>query len=85
MKEIEEGINKDLEEVIDTLTRMNSVTTVTEQVIQHMMCHKLENYLKKKGKKIILHEEEDVQELGQVMQDLNTKLHNLKVRNSTNY
>ena len=25
-------------------------------------CHKLENYLKRKGKKIILHEEEDVQE-----------------------
>ena len=48
-------------------------------------CHKLENYLKKKGKKIILHEEEDVQELAQVMQDLNTKLHSLKVRNSTNF
>ena len=48
-------------------------------------CHKLENYLKRKGKKIILHEEEDVQELAQVVQDLNTKLHSLKVRNSTNF
>ena len=48
-------------------------------------CHKLENYLKRKGKKIILQEEEDVQELAQVMQDLNTKLHSLKVRNSTNF
>ena len=46
-------------------------------------CHKLENYLKKKGKKIILHEEEDVQELAQAVQDLDTKLHSLKVRNST--
>ena len=36
MKKIEEGINKDLEKVKDTLTTMNSVTTVTEQVIQHI-------------------------------------------------
>ena len=33
MKEIEERINKDLEEVKDTLTRMNFVITMTEQVI----------------------------------------------------
>ena len=36
MGEIEEIINKYLEQVKDTLTRMNSVTTVTEQVIQHI-------------------------------------------------
>ena len=48
-------------------------------------CYKLENYLKRKGKKITLQEEEDVQELAQMMQDLNTKLHSLKVRNSTNF
>ena len=48
-------------------------------------CNKLENYLKRKGKKIILHEEEDVQELAQVVQDLNTKLNSLKVSNSTKY
>ena len=36
MKEIEERINKDLEQVKDTLTAMNFVTTVTEQVIQHI-------------------------------------------------
>ena len=36
MKEIEERTNKELEKVKDTLTRMNSVTTVTEQVIQHI-------------------------------------------------
>ena len=85
MKKIEERISKDLEKVKDTLTIMNFVTTVTEQVIQHHRCHKLENYLKRKGKKIILPEEEDVQELAQVVQDLNTKLHSLKVRNSTNF
>ena len=36
MKEIGERIIEDLEKVKDTLTRMNSVTTVTEQVIQHI-------------------------------------------------
>ena len=34
MKEIEERINKDLEQVKDTLTRMNFVTAVAEQAIQ---------------------------------------------------
>ena len=48
-------------------------------------CHKLENYLKRKGKKIILHEKEDVQDIAQVVLDLNTKLHSLKVGNSTNF
>ena len=48
-------------------------------------CYKLENYLKRKGKKITLHEEEDVQEIAQIVQDLNTKLHSLKVRNSTKF
>ena len=36
MKEIQERLNKDWEQVKYTLTRMNSVTTVTEQVIQHI-------------------------------------------------
>ena len=48
-------------------------------------CHKLENYLKRKGKKITLHDEEEVQELAQVVQDLKTKLNSLKTSNSTNY
>ena len=48
-------------------------------------CYKLENFLKRKGKKITLHEEKNVQELAQMIQDLNTKLHILKVRNSTNF
>ena len=33
MEEIEKETSKDLEKVTDTLTRLNSVTTVTEQVI----------------------------------------------------
>ena len=36
MKGIEERRNKDLEQVKETWTRMNFVTTVTEQVIQHI-------------------------------------------------
>ena len=48
-------------------------------------CHELDNYLKGKGKTIIVHEEEDIQDLAQVVQDLNTKLNSLKVRKSTNY
>ena len=48
-------------------------------------CFKLVDYLKRKGKKIILHEEEEVQKLAQAVQNLNLKLNSLKVRNSTNY
>ena len=36
MKGIEERINKDLEQVKETWTTMNFVTTVIEQVIQHI-------------------------------------------------
>ena len=81
---MEEETNQDLEQVKDTLTRMNSASTVTEHVIQHM-CYRLENFLKRKGKKIILHEVEDVQELALAVQDLNIKLNSLKLSNSTNY
>ena len=35
-------------------------------------CFRLENYLKKKGKRIFLHDEDDVQEIAQAVQDLNT-------------
>ena len=48
-------------------------------------CFKLEDYLKRKGKKIISHDEEEVQELAQAVQNLNLKLNSLKVRTSTNY
>ena len=45
-------------------------------------CFKLENYLKKQGKRIVLHDD-DVQEITQAVQDLNTKLNSLKISNST--
>ena len=48
-------------------------------------CYKLTDYLKRKGKKIISHDEEEVQELAQAVQNLNLKLNSLKVRTSTNY
>ena len=47
-------------------------------------CFKLENYLKRQGKKIVLHDDDDVQEIAQAVQDLNTKLNSLKLSNSTN-
>ena len=48
-------------------------------------CFRLVDYLKRKSKKIILHDEEEVQELAQAMHNLNLKLNSLKVRTSTNY
>ena len=47
-------------------------------------CFKLENYLKRQGKRIVLHDDDDVQEIAQAVQDLNTKLNSLKLNNSTN-
>ena len=47
-------------------------------------CLRLENYLKRQGKRIVLHEDDDVQEIAQAVQDLNTKLNSLKVSNSAN-
>ena len=46
-------------------------------------CFKLVDYLKRKGKRIILHKEEEVQELAQAVQNLNLKLNSLKVKNRT--
>ena len=47
-------------------------------------CFRLENYLKKKGKRIVLHDDDDVQEIAQAVKDLNTKLNSLRISNSTN-
>ena len=47
-------------------------------------CFKLKNYLKKQGKRIVLHDDDDVQEIAQAVHDLNTKLNSLKLSNSTN-
>ena len=47
-------------------------------------CFKLKNYSKRQGKRIVLHDDDDVQEIVQAVQDLNTKLNSLKLSNSTN-
>ena len=46
-------------------------------------CFRLEGYLKRKGKKIV-QDDDDVEELSQAVQHLNTKLNSLKVSKSTN-
>ena len=48
-------------------------------------CYKLTDYLNKNGKKIISHNEEEVQELVQAVQNLSSKLNSLKARTSSNY
>ena len=47
-------------------------------------CFKLENYLKKQGKRIVLHDNDDIQDIAQAVQDLNTKINNMKLNSSTN-
>ena len=47
-------------------------------------CFKLENYLKKQGKRIVLHDNDDIQDIAQAVQDLNTKINSLKLNSSTN-
>ena len=47
-------------------------------------CFRLEGYLKRKGKKIVLDDDYDVEEISQAVQHLNTKLNSLKVSKSTN-
>ena len=48
-------------------------------------CYKLTDYLNRNGKKIISHNEEEVQELVQAVQNLSSKLNSLKARTSSNY
>ena len=47
-------------------------------------CFKLENYLKKQGKRIVLHDNDDIQDIAQAVQDLNTKINSFKLNSSTN-
>ena len=47
-------------------------------------CFKLENYLKKQGKRIALHDNDDIQDIAQAVQDLNTKINSMKLNSSTN-
>ena len=42
-------------------------------------CFKLENYLKKQGKRIVLHDNDDIQDIAQAVQDLNTKINSMKL------
>ena len=73
-----EETNQDLDQVKDTLTGMNSAITAIHT------CFKLENYLKRKVKKIVVHDDDDVQEIAQAVQHPNTKINSLKVSYSTN-
>ena len=47
-------------------------------------CFKFEKYLKKQGKRIVLHDNNDIQDIAQAVQDLNTKINSLKLNSSTN-
>ena len=47
-------------------------------------CFKLENYLNKQGKRIVLHDNDDIQDIAQAVQDLNTKINSMKLNSSTN-
>ena len=47
-------------------------------------CFRLENYLRKQGKRIVLHDNDDIQDVAQTVQDLNTKINSLKLNSSTN-
>ena len=66
---------------------MTSAISAIELVIHIYIhihnCFRLENYLKRKGKKIVLHDDDDVEEIAQAVQHLNTKLNSLKVSKST--
>ena len=43
-------------------------------------CFKLENYLRKQGKRIVLHDNDDIQDIAQAVQDLNTKINSMKLK-----
>ena len=47
-------------------------------------CFKLENYLRKQGKRIVLHDNDDIQDIAQAVLDLNTKINSMKLNSSTN-
>ena len=47
-------------------------------------CFKLENYLRKQGKRIVLHDNDDIQDIAQAVQDLTTKINSMKLNSSTN-
>ena len=79
-----ETTNRDLVQVKDTFTKEIFCEYCNRTGHPAHRCFKLENYLKKQGKRIVLHDDDDVQEIAQAVQDLNTKLNSLKLSNSTN-
>ena len=84
MKEMEEENIKDLEQVKETDNiEFCNYCNITGRTTHR--CYKLTDYLSRKGKKIISHDEEEVQQLAQALQNLSLKLNSLKVRTSTNY
>ena len=84
IQEMVEETNKDLVQVKDIMTRKTTLTTVIEQVTPICRCFKLENYLKKQGKKIFLCDDDDVHDIAHTVQHPNAKINSLKVSNSTN-
>ena len=52
-----ETINRDLVQVKDTLTKRISVTTANRTGHPTHRCFELENYLKRQGKRIVLHDD----------------------------
>ena len=79
-----ETTNRDLVQVKDTLNKKDFCEYCNRTGHPAHRCFKLENYLKRQGKRIVLHDDDDVQDIAQAVQDLNTKLNSLKLSNSTN-
>ena len=73
-----ETTNKDQVQVKDICDYCNRTGHSTHE------CFKLENYLKKQGKRIVLHDNDDLQDIAQAVQDLNTKINSMKQKSSTN-
>ena len=77
--------NRDQVQVKDILIEKISVTIVIEQVIQHIECFKLENYLKKQGKRIVLHDNDDIQDIAHsCTRSEIQRLNSFKLNSSTN-
>ena len=57
--EKEKEINSDLDQIKDTLTEFCNYCNRTGHSTHN--CFRLENYLKRKGKKIVLHDDNDVE------------------------
>ena len=68
-----ETTNRDLVQVKDTLTKRISVNIVNRTGHPAHRCFKLENYLKRQGKRIVLHDDDDVQDIAQAVQDFEHK------------